>query len=177
MMKAAFIAVALSLGLAATAQQEISKDAEGNKVIKGFMSRKDLVTDSAFAWFAQNSAGFVPNAEAVNAFKAKKDSIHILVFGGTWCSDTKYLLPKFFALADAAGLPESRITLIGVDNGKKTVHNLTEPFGVTNVPTFIVLKNGKEIGRVVEYGKYGLPDKELGEIVAGPKKTPAPTRK
>ena len=27
------------------------------------------------------------------------------------------------------------------------------------------MKDGKEIGRVVEYGKYGQVDKELGEIV------------
>ena len=27
------------------------------------------------------------------------------------------------------------------------------------------MKNGKEIGRVVEYGKYGLFDMELGEIL------------
>jgi hypothetical protein len=29
-----------------------------------------------------------------------------------------------------------------------------------------VLKQGKEIGRVVEYGKTGMFDRELGEIVA-----------
>jgi hypothetical protein len=28
------------------------------------------------------------------------------------------------------------------------------------------MKDGKEVGRVVEYGKYGAIDKELGEIVA-----------
>jgi hypothetical protein len=27
------------------------------------------------------------------------------------------------------------------------------------------MKDGKEIGRVVEYGKYGMFDKELGEII------------
>ena len=78
-----------------------------------------------------------------------------------------YLLPKFFALADAAGFPQERITMLGVDHNKKTVNHLSEAFNVTLVPTFIVLKNGKEIGRVVEYGKIGMPDKELGEIVAG----------
>jgi len=35
------------------------------------------------------------------------------------------------------------------------------------VPTIIVLKDGKEIGRVVEYGKTGMFDKELGEIISG----------
>jgi hypothetical protein len=29
------------------------------------------------------------------------------------------------------------------------------------------MKDGKELGRVVEYGKYGEIDKELGEISAG----------
>ncbi|HAI83817.1 MAG TPA: glycerophosphodiester phosphodiesterase, partial [Chitinophagaceae bacterium] len=40
-------------------------------------------------------------------------------------------------------------------------------WNIINVPTFIVLdNNGKEVGRVVEYGKYGVIDKELGEIVS-----------
>ena len=40
---------------------------------------------------------------------------------------------------------------------------------ITNVPTIIVMKNGKEIGRVVEYGKTGKWDKELAEIVSNTK--------
>jgi hypothetical protein len=35
------------------------------------------------------------------------------------------------------------------------------------VPTVIVMKEGKELGRVVEYGKYGMVEKELTEIVSG----------
>jgi hypothetical protein len=35
----------------------------------------------------------------------------------------------------------------------------------TNVPTVIVMQQGKELGRVVEYGKTGQWDKELAEIV------------
>ncbi|HYK56211.1 MAG TPA: thioredoxin family protein, partial [Flavisolibacter sp.] len=62
---------------------------------------------------------------------------------------------------------QDRVVLLGVDHNKKTIEHLAEAFGVTNVPTFIVMKNGKEIGRVVEYGKYGMFDKELGEIISG----------
>ena len=76
------------------------------------------------------------------------------------------ILPKFFSLTDAAGFSPDRITIVGVDRSKKTVHHLTETFGVTNVPTIIVLKEGKEIGRVVEYGKTGMFDKDLGEILS-----------
>lgn len=101
---------------------------------------------------------------------AGKDAVQLVIFGGTWCDDTKQLLPKFFSTADAAGVAESRITLIGVDRSKKTLYNLAEAFGVTNVPTFIVMKDGKEIGRVVEYGKTGTPEKEVAELIAGAKK-------
>lgn len=149
---------------------EVSKDGSGNKVLKGFISRQQLTTDSSFNWFAQNIKGYTPNAGAVDALKSVKDSVYILAFGGTWCDDTKFILPKFYALADAAGLQPDHITLIGVDHSKKTVHSLSETFNIINVPTFIVLKNGQELGRVVEYGKAGMWDKELGDVVAGGKK-------
>jgi thiol-disulfide isomerase/thioredoxin len=146
---------------------EVSKDSEGNKVLKGFLTRQDVAADSSFAWFAQNSKSYTPYAAAVSALKGVKDSIYILAFGGTWCHDTQFILPKFYSLTDAAGIAPDHITLLGVDANKKTVHHLSEAFHVTNVPTFIVLKNGLELGRVVEYGKKGMWDKELGEIVAG----------
>jgi hypothetical protein len=46
---------------------------------------------------------------------------------------------------------------------------LSEALGVVNVPTIIVMKEGKEVGRVVEYGKTGVWDKELGDIFASGK--------
>ena len=145
---------------------EVSRDGNGSKVLKGFISKKDLVTDTAFAWYVQAQKGYTPSADVVKQYAANKDSISILVFGGTWCDDTKHLLPNFMATIDAAGVPASHLTLIGVDRDKKTLFNLAEAFNVTNVPTFIAMKNGKEIGGVVEYGRMGLPEKELAAMIA-----------
>jgi hypothetical protein len=75
------------------------------------------------------------------------------------------VLPRFYALTDAAGLSSERITFIGVDHNKKSLHHLAEAFKITNVPTLIIMKDGKEIGRVVEYGKSGMFEKDLGEIL------------
>jgi len=165
MKKVLFILSLFITQLAYTQSAEVTKDASGNKIIKGFMTKNDLASDTAFAWYAQNQKGYTPENGAVQAFKSAKDSIHILAFAGTWCSDTKNLLPKFFALTDAAAFSQDHITLLGVDRNKKTIHHLAEAFDVINVPTFIILKNGQEVGRVVEYGKYGMFDKELGEII------------
>ena len=70
------------------------------------------------------------------------------------------------ARCDKSGYPENKITLVAVDRAKTGPDNLHKTYNITNVPTFIVLKDGKEVGRVVEYGKEGVIDKELGEIVS-----------
>ena len=160
------LAALFATTLASAQTAEVSRDSQGRKVLKGFMTRQELVSDTAFAWYGQNLQGYTPYAAAVDAFKQAKDSVYILAFGGTWCGDTHFILPKVFAVTEAAGVPESHITLLGVDRAKTTVHSLEKAFNVTRVPTFIVLKDGKEVGRVVEYGKLGMVEKELGDIVS-----------
>src|SRR5688500_11175677 len=160
--------LAASITATVSAQTEVTGEGS-NKIIKGFMSRADLANEPAFTCYTENSKGFTPDAAALAAFKAQKDSIYLIAFGGTWCGDSKYLLPKFLALADAAGVAQDHVTLIGVDRNKKTVQHLSETFQVTRIPTFIVMKNGKEIGRVAEYGNTGMFDRELGEMVIGKK--------
>lgn len=160
------IAVVVFSAQALFAQTEISKDDNGNKILKGFITKQELATDSAFKWFAENQKDYKPDQNALQLLRANRDSINILAFGGTWCGDTKYILPKFFVLADAAGLSQDHITLFGVDHDKKTIQHMSEVMGITNVPTIIVMKNGKELGRVVEYGHTGLFDKDLAEILA-----------
>ena len=149
----------------AQSQAEISRDSKGNKVLKGIITRQDLEKDTAFAWYAENLKGYTPQSQAVDALK-KNTSIEIIAFMGTWCHDSQFIIPKFYSLLDIAGFSQNKVTLIGVDRDKKTLSHLTEALNILNVPTIIVMNNGKEVGRVVEYGKYGLFDKELGEIIA-----------
>lgn len=145
----------------------ISYDHKGRKVLRGLISRADIQNDTAFSWFNKNYSLGRPDASAVAAFKQHDTSFQMLIFAGTWCPDTQNLLPQFYRLADAAGYADSSITLIGVDNEKTTFDNLQKTFHLVDVPTFIVMKNGKEVGRVVEYGESGDAMNELGKIVAG----------
>ena len=138
---------------------------EKEKILKGLLSRSVIESDTAFKWFGANYKLGRVDAPAVEAFKKNGSKVHIVVFGGTWCEDTQNLLPQLYRLADSSHYADSSITLIGVDRNKRTLDGLSEAFNITNVPTFIVMKDGKEVGRVVEYGKYGFIDKELGEIV------------
>lgn len=146
-------------------QYEVFSEKPNEKTYKGIISREVLLSDTSFKWYAANQANYAPNSSAVEELKKNADSIELLVFMGTWCEDSQFIIPKLFALLDSAGFPQDHVTLIGVDRSKKTLSHLCEALNVVNVPTIIALKDGKELGRVVEYGTYGLFDKELGEII------------
>jgi thiol-disulfide isomerase/thioredoxin len=166
-MKKIFLALSLLASMVVFAQApEESRDVKtGTKVLKGFIAKEMLVSDTAFAWYGSGIKSFTPNAASLAAIAAHKNELYVLVFGGTWCEDTQQILPKMYATFQAAGLPEDHVTLLGVDREKKTIQHLSEIFGVTSVPTFIVLKNGKEVGRIIEYGPTGMPEREIGTIV------------
>ena len=155
-----------SAAISQTHSYEISTDPNnGEKVLKGLITRADIASDTSFKWFAENMKLGTANAAAVAAFSKHAHDFQMVVFGGTWCEDTQNLLPLFFRVVDKSGFPDSSITLIGVDRPKTTLYNLHKAFNITKVPTFIVMKEGKEIGRIEEYGKYGDIEKEFAEIV------------
>src|SRR5260221_4515917 len=138
---------------------EVLPDKNGEKVLNGIISRDLLEKDSSFSkWWRENLNGYSANTNTVTALKKNADSIQLLVFMGTWCDDSHFVIPKFFSLLDAAGFSRDKVTLIGVTRNKKTFSHLTEALDIINVPTIIVYKNGREAGRVVEYGKYGMFD-------------------
>jgi len=92
--------------------------------------------------------------------------VKLIVYGGTWCEDSHFILPKFFKLQEQSNFPDANISFFAVDRNKKTIGGIADALGITNVSTIIVMKNGKEVGRVVEYGESGEAMKELGKIVS-----------
>lgn len=136
------------------------------KILNGVVSRSDIESDTSFKWFQQNYNLGQANADAVKAFSDNASKFKMIVFFGTWCEDSQNLLPVFFRLVDKSNYPAENIMLIGVKRDKTTLDDLQQNFNVKDVPTFIVMEDGKEVGRVVEYGESGQIDKELGEIVS-----------
>lgn len=118
-------ALLISMFSFAQTQYEVSNDGQ-DKILKGIITRELIANDASFKWYRQNQAGYKPNETTTNTLKQKSTQLQLIVFGGTWCSDTKYILPKLFALTDAATFSQDRVTLIGVDRNKKTISHLSE---------------------------------------------------
>ncbi|MBL7731395.1 MAG: thioredoxin family protein [Chitinophagaceae bacterium] len=162
-------AIALCISFIAFAQHttyEVLTERPNEKTFKGFITKDIIAADSfCMKWYGANYKAYSPDPAAKEALSKNKDSVQLLIFMGTWCEDSQFIIPRLFALADATGFSYDRITMIGVDRNKKTFSHLTDALNVTNVPTIIVMKKGKEAGRVVEYGKTGMFDKDLATIL------------
>lgn len=158
----------LSLQSRSQAQYEILKDEKHpeQQIFRGIINKYVVQNDSAYSkWYNSSQGYYSPDTATLNAFERTKGKVQFVVFGGTWCEDTQFILPKFFKLQEKSGVPDDAITFFGVNRAKKSLAAITDAFNVKLVPTIIVMKEGKEIGRVVEYGKTGKWDKELADIL------------
>lgn len=135
-------------------------------ILNGIVTKYAIENNKAFAgWYGPNHSSYKPDASTLNAMENAKGKVQFVIFGGTWCGDTQNILPKFFKLQELSGVPDNTISFFAVDRKKHTLGNLTDAFKITNVPTIIVMKDGKETGRVVEYGKTGKWDTELADLL------------
>jgi thiol-disulfide isomerase/thioredoxin len=98
------------------------------KVLKGIINRQILESDTTFKWFKENMKWGFADSSAVAAFKQYGNNFKMIVFGGTWCGDTKNLLPVFYRLVDKSGYNEKNIMLVAVDRKKQTIHHLNKKY-------------------------------------------------
>ncbi|MBI3720548.1 MAG: thioredoxin family protein [Sphingobacteriales bacterium] len=157
--------VFISNNTEAQLQYEVGKDAKtGIKMLKGTLSIDVLKNDTSFHWMTDDISWYKPKPEVLNSLAAVKDSVNIVALIGTWCEDSHYIFPQLLKMLGQVGYDMNKLAIIGVDRPKVSITPLCMALGLKKTPTIIVFKNGKEVGRVEEYGKYGIVDQELTEI-------------
>jgi len=94
-------------------------------------------------------------------FSADK-SLNVLVVFGTWCGDSRAYVPEFYKIADLAQLKNVKYLAV---NRKKNAGDIDmSKMDIQRVPTFIVYKGEKEIGRIIESPNYNI-ENDLVEIL------------
>ena len=142
----------------------VTKDKDGSKMLVGTFTRDALMNDPAFSWFKTGYNKYKPATVPVSVISKLSKSITIEVFGGTWCSDTHELLPAFYKVMDAAHISDAQITLHLVNREKKAKDGSTDKYKIVSVPTFVVMINGVQAGRVVESVKKSI-EADIAEIL------------
>lgn len=135
---------------------QITKDAKGREKMLGEITKDGFTQNSFNKWFTPNYEAYKPDAKTIKKLQRKLKKYTITVFMGTWCGDSKREVPKFYKVLEEANFPESKLRVVGLNNGSKQYkqgpNGEEKGMNIHRVPTFIIYnKKGKEVGRIVEH--------------------------
>ncbi|MDO6567598.1 thioredoxin family protein [Alteromonas sp. 1_MG-2023] len=108
-----------------------------------------------FPAFMNEYKSYQPSKAELEAVAALEDDTLLILFG-TWCHDSEREVPRLLKTLDASGLDVPRFTLFAVDRTKRDPEGIAKKHGLKYTPTFILLRDGEEVGRVVERADTSL---------------------
>lgn len=137
-----------------------------NEMLVGKQSKEELLKLPYNLWYNPNYENYKPSTATLAELKKHLNDVSITVFMGTWCEDSQQQVPGFYKILETLQFDNSKVTLITVDKSKTTPELFEKGLNITNVPTFIFYKNGKELHRIVEHPVETL-EKDMLKIVTG----------
>ena len=149
--------------------QEIQLDT-GELILLGTLPEEALQKNSYANWYTSGYTDYKTDDSRINRFENALKEHDILLFMGTWCSDSQREVPRFMKILEKAGYPEDQLTIVAVD--KRDEFYKTSPGGeekgwnIEYVPTFIFLKEGQEVNRIVELPENSL-EADMEAILLG----------
>ncbi|MCD6063356.1 MAG: hypothetical protein K0R82_1267 [Flavipsychrobacter sp.] len=167
MRKIFVIAALMMMNLTITAQDKYettTDEKNGSVVYRGNISFADLEQEKTFNWLRQGAQAYEPDAASIELLKENLSQYRLITFMGTWCDDSHVLIPQLYKVLTDARFPMEELTMYGVDRTKTTTDGAHTQYSINLVPTVIVLRNGKEVGRITESPRKSL-EADLANII------------
>ena len=161
----------LFLGLQSCDSQKIVVNREvettnDGKMLLGHQTKDQLLKEPYSEWYVREHDEYALDQKAVAELKKRKlNSYNITLVMGTWCEDSHREVPRFFKILEELKYPDGKLTMIAVNRKKEAPSGEEGPFNIQKVPTIIVQKYGKEIGRIIESPSTGYLERDLLEIL------------
>jgi hypothetical protein len=139
---------------------------ESEPMLIGYCTREAL-EDTAFSgWFNSNYDSYEPDSSALDELRGNIGNAGITLVIGTWCSDSREVIPGFFKVIDMLGYSSERIKMIAVDRDKKTEGDELEGLNAEYSPTIIFYRDSMELGRIVEFPEETI-EQDMVRILSG----------
>jgi hypothetical protein len=153
---------------AQTLNQKAFDEKRNNEMLVGYCNREGfkMIQSNFDSVYQAEYSMYKPDQATLDQIAGKLKKIKIKVVMGTWCGDSKDWVPRFYKVIDKVGFDESKLTLICVDHTKKAPVTELSKLKIQKVPTFIVYKKRREIGRIVETPS-DLIEKDILKILTG----------
>ena len=145
--------------------REVESTSDG-KMLLGPQTKNQLLKSPYSEWYTPEFEGYSVDENAIAELRKEKlSSYNLTVVMGTWCEDSHRQVPRLMRILETLKFPENKLTMIGVNRKKEPAGGEEGLLNIQFVPTIIVQKYGKEIGRIVENPQSGYIERDLVEIL------------
>ncbi len=163
--------MALALALLTT----IAAGAQERPILVGSVTRAELKAPPYSEWFEAQYARYQPDAASVERLRPLLGSVSIEAYFATWCGDSRRQVPRLVRLLDLAAFDDRRLGLIGLSDRamefKQAPGHPEAKRYIHRTPTMVIVREGREIGRIVETPVVSL-EADLLAILEGRGPTP-----
>ena len=145
--------------------REVETQKDG-KMLLGNQLKEQFLKAPYADWYVKEHDEYALDQKAVSELKKEKIGTYdIIVFIGTWCEDSHRDFPRLMKILEAANYPENKLNIIAVNRKKESPTGDESLYNLQKVPTIILKRYGKEVGRIVEMPTTGYIERDLAEIL------------
>lgn len=120
------------------------------KILNGPITKEGLKKMPYKIWFNTNYKTYIVDTETLKNIKQRKlKGVKVKAFMGTWCHDSNREIPRLMRVCEELGIYDD-LELIGLDVNKTNRLNQQEGWNIRKTPTIIILRDGEELGRILE---------------------------
>ena len=168
------IAVAmLSMASVLRVQDQQQQDQPEKSVsdLLGAIQREQLQEGPYNIWFDKQYDGYQSDQDQLQELRQRLTGVTVKLFLGTWCKDSKRQVPRFFSLLDEVGYSSEHVELIAINRSKEVPSQFGSGLNIHHVPTFIIMRGDRELGRIIETPVVSL-ERDMLTILRGEPYTP-----
>jgi thiol-disulfide isomerase/thioredoxin len=143
-------------------QNKKTQTSKEKTILKGWITENQLFDLSPV--YEVEKTGYQPDSTSASFLKKFNEELNVLIFLGTWCPDCRREVPRFLKILETVDNNFIKFQMMGLDRTKRDSLGLAEKYQIEYVPTFIVLQNEREIGRIIEIPMLSI-EQDLVEIL------------
>ncbi|SIQ10086.1 TlpA family protein disulfide reductase [Chryseobacterium sp. RU33C] len=145
--------------------REVETQNDG-KMLLGNQLKEQFLKAPYADWYVKEHDEYVLDQKAVSDLKKEKIGTYdIIVFIGTWCEDSHRDFPRLMKILEAVSYPDSKLNIIAVNRKKESPTGDESLYNLQKVPTIILKRYGKEVGRIIEMPTTGYIERDLVQIL------------
>ncbi len=108
---------------------------------------------------------YIPDSSIILKIKPLLKKIRFQITMGSWCGDSQQQIPRFIKTLNMLNYKTKKLDILAIDHFFKANNFEKGTNKIEKIPTIIVYRKGKEIGRIIETPTETL-EKDLLKILS-----------